>query len=230
MTVMMTKLLTVSVIVLTVAGCANSIADEPKTHVQSDHAQHTKMLSNPDVIPSENGPKQFTTNKQGHTSSGMGTNVYSMIGSSGLNASGFSAHLESRLSGAGIPDVHVFVFDDTVILAAEKREPSASKYDAVQRKLLDQTEGLSSKGYSPGTGLGGMNGTDHGSHDNLSMAASQIKTFIGADVKVLSVTGPRAVRAIEQIREGALADNISPARLAASFRTLLELVLAGGGQ
>ncbi|MGO4369648.1 hypothetical protein [Paenibacillus sp. 2TAB19] len=230
MIVMMTKLLTVSAIVLTVAGCASSITDEPKTHVQSDHAQHAKMLSNPDVIPSENGPKQFTTNKQGHTSSGMGTNVYSMIGSSGLNASGFSAHLESRLSGAGIPDVRVFVFDDTVILAAEKREASASKYDAVQRKLLDQTEGLSSKGYSPGTGLGGMNGTDQGSHDNLSMAASQIKTFIGADVKVLTVTGPRAVRAIEQIREGALADNISPARLAASFRTLLELVLAGNGQ
>ncbi|MDQ0114813.1 hypothetical protein [Paenibacillus harenae] len=224
------KLLAVSAVVLTIAGCSNGMADEPQTQVQSDHAHHAKTIHDSSVIPSENGPKQYTTNKQGHTTSGMGTNVYSMIGSSGLNASGFSAHLESRLSGAGIPDVRVFVFDDTVILAAEKREASASEYDAVQRKVLDQTEGMSSKGYSPDSGLGGMKGTDQGAHDNLSMAASRIKSFIGADVKVLTVTGPKAVQAIEQIREGAMADNISPAKLAASFRTLLELAIAGGRQ
>ncbi|MBD2870633.1 hypothetical protein [Paenibacillus arenilitoris] len=211
-------------------GCANAPAPAPESRQQTEQqVQQAQALHDPSVIPNAAGPKFRSTNEHGNTTYGMGTSVYSMIGSSGLNANGFSAHLESRLSGAGIPDVRVFVFDDTVVLAAEKREASASQYDDVQRKLLNRNEGLSGNGVSPGGGLGGMKGADAGSHDNLSMAASRIKAFMGGDVKVLTVTGKKAVRTIERIREDALAEEMSPAKIASDIRVLLELVKAGGG-
>ncbi|MGO4547630.1 hypothetical protein AB4Z29_22845 [Paenibacillus sp. 2TAB23] len=220
----LSKLLALSIAAAALSGCAS---DTPNTtHSKALSQQEAKMLHDPSVIPSENGPKLHTTNKHGQTTNGMGTSVYSMIGSSSLHASGFSAHLESRLSGIGIPDVRVFVFDDTVVLATEKLTASGSKYDDVQRKVLDPTEGLSGKGYSPDDGLGGISGTDKESHDNLSMAASQIKTFMGGDVKVLTVTGAKAVKAIEKIRADALAENLSPDRLASDMRELLRLVKA----
>lgn len=216
--------LTSAALALAFTGCANGTA--PNTQTKSDQQQQAHMLHDPSIIPSEGGQKLHTTNKHGKTTNGMGTSVYSMIGSSGLHASGFSAHLESRLSGIGIPDVRVFVFDDTVVLAAEKHTASASQYDNLQRKLLDHTEGLSGKGYSPEDGLGGNSVTNEGSHDNLAMAASQIKTFMGGDVKVLTVTGTKAVKVIEQIRADAMAKNISPDKVANGIRDLLRLVKA----
>ncbi len=219
------KLLTLSVAAFALSGCANETP--PASQAKALTQQEAHNLHDPSVIPNEAGPKLHTTNEHGNTTYGMGTSVYSMIGSSGLHANGFSAHLESRLSGIGIPDVRVFVFDDTGVLATEKLTSSGSQYDEVQKKLLDQTEGLSGQGYSPNHGLGGMNGTDKGSHDNLSMAASQIKNFMGGDVKVLTVTGTRAVKAIEKIREDALAENLSPDKLASDIRQLLRLVKAG---
>ncbi|OBZ11210.1 hypothetical protein [Bacillus sp. FJAT-26390] len=216
--------LTSAALALALTGCATGTAPKPQTKAEVKQQAH--MLHDPNIIPSEGGPKLHTTNEHGKTTYGMGTSVYSMIGSSGLHANGFSAHLESRLSGIGIPDVRVFVFDDTVVLAAEKHAASASQYDSVQRKLLDQTEGLSGKGYSPENGLGGISGTDKSSHDNLAMAASQIKTFMGGDVKVLTVTGAKAVKLIEQIRTDAMAKNISPDKVANGIRELLRLVKA----
>lgn len=179
------------------------------------------------LIPSENGQKTYTTNNLGQTTYGMGTSVYSMIGSSGLHANGFSAHLESRLSGAGIEDVRVFVFDDTVVLATEKRDASASSSDELQRRLLDPNEGMSGKGVTPGEGLGGVRGTGNTDYDNLSMAATQIKALMGAEVKVLTVEGAEAVQAIDKIRAGALADNMSPDQIARDIGNLLRLVKNG---
>lgn len=222
----LSKLLTLSVAAFALlSGCANGTP--PASRSNSLTEQEAKMLHDPSVIPSEAGPKLHTTNENGNTTYGMGMSVYSMIGSSGLHSNGFSAHLESRLSGIGIPDVRVFVFDDTVVLATEKLTSSGSQYDDVQRKVLNQSEGLSGKGYSPDDGLGGMSGTDKGSHDNLAVAASQIKNFMGGDVKVLTVTGKNAVKAIEKIRTDALAENISPDKLAGDIRELLRLVKAG---
>ncbi|MDQ6419519.1 hypothetical protein RB620_08745 [Paenibacillus sp. LHD-117] len=216
---------------LLMSGC-NAAMDSDKTDIEAhsvDHEGHAKMLRDPNVIPSENGIKQQTTNRQGSTTNGMGTSVYSTIGSSGLHATGFSAHLESRLSGAGIPDVKVFVFDDTVVLATAKRTASASHYDSVQMKLLSPTEGLSGQGTAPGQGLGGMSGTDESAHDNLSMAAEQIKGFMGGgDVRVLTVESDKAVRMIDKIRKDATAAKLSPAMVAADIRSLLELVQRGG--
>lgn len=212
-------------------GCSTAKdTDNADTNVghTADHASEMKMQRDPSLIPSENGVKQQTTNREGNTTSGMGTSVYSMIGSSGLQATGFSAHLESRLSGAGITDVKVFVFDDTVVLATAKREASGSESDSVQSKLLSPYEGLSGQGTASGQGLGGMEGTDTSPHDNLSLAAARIQGFMGGgDVRVLTVVSEQAVRLVDKIRADATADKLSPAVIAADIRTLLELAVKG---
>ncbi|MCR2807133.1 hypothetical protein [Paenibacillus soyae] len=221
------------------AGCAAGNGEEKQAEgTQEAHHKETKQekglsakaLRDSSLIPSENGEKTHTTNNKGQTTYGMGSSVYSMIGSSGLHSNGFSAHLESRLSGAGIPDVRVFVFDDTVVLATAKREASAASYDELQRQVLDPTEGLSGKGYAPVEGFGGMSGTDSSKHDNLTMAANQIKTLMGAEVKVLTVEGADAVQAIEKIRADALAENMSPEQIGRDIRILLDLVKQGTKQ
>jgi len=150
----------------------NAVTQQATPIPKGHHKAHS--LNDSSLIPSENGQKTYTTNNLGQTTYGLGTSVYSMIGSSGLHANGFSAHLESRLSSAGIADVRVFVFDDSVVLATAKREPSASSYDELQRKLLNQNEGMSTTGTAPREGLGGVKGSG-GQHDNLSNAAAHIK-------------------------------------------------------
>lgn len=222
----------------TLMGCTmNPAADGNRSNREGTVTQHTApmpskqhkahSLSDSSLIPSENGQKNYTTNNLGQTTYGLGTSVYSMIGSSGLHANGFSAHLESRLSSAGFSDVRVFVFDDTVVLATAKREPDASSYDEMQRKVLNQNEGMSSTGTAPGEGLGGVQGAE-GQRDNLSNAASQIKQLMGAEVKVLVAEGEKAVQAIDKIRTDALADNISPDQIAQDIRVLLSLSKRAG--
>ncbi|WP_308636488.1 hypothetical protein [Paenibacillus silvisoli] len=214
---------------LLLGGCASAKTEMKQQESQAGHALHEAAARNPYVIPAENGAKTMTTNRNGSTTNGMGTTVYSMIGSSGLHSAGFSAHLESRLSGVGISDVRVFVFDDTVVLATAKKGPSASQYDDVQRTLLSSNEGLSGKGAAPGRGLGGMSGTDTSNHDNLALAAGQIQNFMGGKVKVLTVESAEAVRTIEQIRTDATADKLSPAKIAGEIQALLQIVESQGG-
>ncbi|MBD3919227.1 hypothetical protein H8B09_10725 [Paenibacillus sp. PR3] len=213
--------------VLLLSGCA-STANEENVGIHTAHSPHAAAVRDPNLIPSENGMKTMTTNRHGSTTNGMGTTVYSMIGSSGLHSTGFSAHLESRLSGAGISDVRVFVFDDTVVLATAKMVPSASQYDDVQRKLLSPNEGSSGKGSTPGEGLGGIKATAASSHDNLALAAKQIEGFMGGKVKVLTVESAQAVQMIEQIRKDAAADKLSPAKIAGEIQTLLQIVESKG--
>jgi len=206
------------------AGCTNGTAQNNMNAkaVSPPTAQpHAKALHDPSVIPNEYGPKLQTTNKHGNTTNGMGTTVYSTIGSSGLHSTGFSAHLESRLSGSGISDVRVFVFDDTVILATETRGAAASQYDPVQQRLLGQTDGLSTKNTYE---MKSFAAAESGASDNLMMAASKIKELLGADVKVLTVTGAKAVKAIENIRTEAQAEKMSPDRISDGIEDLLELV------
>ncbi|REK71148.1 hypothetical protein [Paenibacillus paeoniae] len=203
----------------------NTVTQQVTPVPKGPHKAHS--MNDSSLIPSENGQKNYTTNNLGQTTYGLGTSVYSMIGSSGLHANGFSAHLESRLSSAGIPDVRVFVFDDTVVLATAKREASASSYDELQRKLLNQNEGMSSNGTAPGEGLGGVQGTER-QYDNLSNAASHIKELMGAEVKVLVAEGEKAVQTIEKIRSDALADQISPDQIAQDIRVLLSLTTRAG--
>lgn len=220
------------------AGCSMTPANDGNMTTQNNggtqqttpppsghHKAHS--LHDSSLIPSENGKKTYTTNNLGQTTYGLGTSVYSMIGSSGLHANGFSAHLESRLSSAGISDVRVFVFDDSVVLATAKREASASRYDELQQKVLSQDKGMSSTGYTPHEGIGGVEGSG-GQHDNLSTAAAHIKELMGAEVKVLLAEGEKAVQAIDKIRNDALADNISPDQIAQDIRELLSMSTRAG--
>ncbi|REE92736.1 hypothetical protein A8990_10334 [Paenibacillus taihuensis] len=227
---MKSKLMIVSAAgaLLLLGGCATAKTEVKQQSANAAHKLHEAAARDPYVIPSAHGVKTMTTNRQGSTTNGMGTTVYSMIGSSGLHSTGFSAHLESRLSGVGISDVRVFVFDDTVVLATDKRTPNASQYDDVQRKLLSPNEGISGKGSTPGHGLGGMSGTDTSSHDNLTLAADKIQEFMGGKVKVYTVESAKAVQTIEQIRADATADKLAPAKLAGEIQSLLQIVESQG--
>ncbi|MCQ6562443.1 hypothetical protein [Paenibacillus mendelii] len=211
---------------MALTGCtANN--GQAKVEVQSvrqshdPYRGHTANLSDANVIPSADRMKIRTTNEYGHTTSGMGTTVYSRIGSSGLNSDGFSTHLESRLSEAGIDGVTVFVIDDMVVLAADKRETTATKYDSMQQKVLSGTAGFSGHGKEPNSKAGTF-GTGNTMGDNLEQAESRIKSFIGGEVRVLKVTSAEAVKTIKQIRT--YADNGgTPKQVAAGVQKLLEL-------
>ncbi|MFD0717206.1 hypothetical protein [Paenibacillus sp. GCM10027626] len=226
-----TLLLSVIVIgSLALTGCAaNSGQSQKKAKVQTvrqsqshdPYRSHTKNLSDAKVIPSIDRMKIRTTNVHGKTTSGMGTTVYSMIGSSGLNSGGFSSHLESRLSNAGIDGVSVFVLDDMVVLATDKREFTATEYDSMQQKVLSGTAGFSGHGRQPGS-KPGTYGTGNTMADNLEQAESRIKTFVGGDVRVLTVVSPEAVKTIKQLRASADHGG-TPKQVAEGVKKLLEL-------
>ncbi|UVI30812.1 hypothetical protein [Paenibacillus spongiae] len=213
---------------MALTGCAaNNGQAKAKVKVQTvrqnqdPYRGHTANLSDASVIPSVNRMKIRTTNVHGHTTSGMGTTVYSMIGSSGLNSGGFSSHLESRLSDAGIDGVTVFVIDDMVVLATEKRETTAMQYDPMQEKVLSGTAGFSGHGKQPGS-KPGTYGTGNTMDDNLDQAEGRMKSFMGGEVRVLKVTSAEAVKTIKQIR--AQADHGgTPKQVAEGVQKLLEL-------
>lgn len=152
-------------------------------------------IHDPGLIPSYNGPKTETTNEAGHTASGMGMSVYSLIGSSGLHEGGISSHIRSRITGDGIEGVRVFVLDDTVVLAQEEQTFSADQYDNLQAKVLSHTAGLSGKGAT----REGMHGTTQGGADSLAKAKNRVKAMFGGDVKVLTVTNPQAFDLLDTI-------------------------------
>ncbi|MBD2843939.1 hypothetical protein IDH44_01935 [Paenibacillus sp. IB182496] len=176
-------------------------------------------------IPGASGVHSKTTNERGATTYGMGTSTYSRIGSSGLQSEGFSSHLESRLSGAGIDGVSVLVIDDLVVAATEREEMTASQYDPMQRKVLSQTGGFSGHGQEPGSRVGTY-GTEPEpgmeQDNNLEQAVDKIHEFMGANVKILTATSPEAVELIQRIRSEAHGER--PGRgMADDIVKLLEL-------
>jgi hypothetical protein len=178
---------------------------------------------NPAVIPSVDRVKTRTTNEFGTTSYGMGSSVYSLIGSSGLHSEGISAHMESRLSGAGIDGVKVFTLDDRVILATEKRSKTSSRYDPVQHKVLSNTGGQSGRGPEPNSNVGTL-GSGGAKDDNMELAAEWVRNQMGQQVKITKVINPEAVKVINRIRSQ---DDASPKALSAEIRKLLELASSG---
>jgi hypothetical protein len=195
--------------------------------VPVEHMSHTMDLDNPSLIPRIDGPKIRTTNEYGNTTYGLGSSVYSLIGSSGLHSNGFSSHLESRLSGDGVNGVQVFVFDDTVILAAESRYPTGSKYDPMQQKVLSDTGGMAAIGKEPNRDIG-TKGAGNVTNDNLSEAEQRIRTIMGGNVKVLTTTGPRAVELIKRMRTNAVSSASSKA-VADDFQKLLRMTSQSKG-
>ncbi|WP_248924705.1 hypothetical protein [Paenibacillus hamazuiensis] len=212
-------------------NAAGNTGQAGNTQMSAQSADHTQGMHVHDagVIPSVNSHKLRTTNEQGGTSYGLGSSVYSLIGSSGLNSDGFSSHLESRLSGAGIGGVKAFVFDDTVILAAERRQSSGSAYDPLQQKVLSPHGGQSGRGPEPGNNPGTM-GSGGATDDNLAQAEQRIKDFVGGNVKVLKVTGTDAVQTIERMRKNAGSPSVSASAVADDLRKLLNMAAAEQGK
>lgn len=173
-------------------GAMDSKAEKAEPDV-TDSA-NTENLNDPSVIPSESGDKKGSTNKQGTTYSGMGKDLYSSIGSSGIHTGGISSYFESMLKGVGITGVKVFVIDDSVVLARKKKSTTSHKYDDMQQKLLSGTDGMSGKGEPQGV-------NDTKEHDNMQQAKKEINDMFNGNVKILTVTDPQALDIISIIEK-----------------------------
>jgi len=179
------------------------------------------------TVPGVDRMKTKTTNEFGGTSYGLGSSVYSIIGSSGLHSQGLSSHLESRLGSAGLANVRAFAIDDIVILATDKARTHAAQYDSLQRKLLSGSAGMSGTGPDTGddTRIGVKSkGAAGETHDNLAQAEKWVHDHMGS-VNVYTVTSPEAVRLIERIRSHTGGANASADLAAADIQKLLRLAM-----
>ncbi|MEH6904493.1 hypothetical protein [Neobacillus drentensis] len=176
---------------------------------------HEKSVN---VIPSVDRAKKKTTNRSGQTTSGVGTNVYSLIGSSGLHDGGISSHLESRLSGEGIPGIKVFVLDDTIILARAKPEVTSTRYDELQNKVLKNTSGSSGKG-----NLDGVDPEKLNNDDNLDRAKELMDKAFNGHVQILTVTNPKALPLIDGIKANIKSKTPTYSKLSSDINTLIKM-------
>lgn len=166
------------------------------------------------VIPSVDRAKKSTTKQTG----GMGTNVYSLIGSSSLHDGGISSHLESRLSGEGIPGIKVFVLDDTIILARAQPEVTSTRYDEMQNKVLKGTTGMSGKGNKDGVDMNKLN-TD----DNLDQAKALMNKAFNGQVQILTITNPKAMPLIDGIKANIKTATPNYSKLTSDINTLIKM-------
>lgn len=171
------------------------------------------------VIPSIDRAKKRTTNEHNQTIRGMGTNVYSLIGSSSLHDGGISSHLESRLSGEGIPGIKVFVIDDTIFLARAGQEVTSTRYDELQSKVLKGTSGQSGKGTQDGVDTGRQLNSD----DNLDQAKEVMSKAFNNQVQILTITNPKAMPLIDRIKANIKADKPNYAGLSSDINTLVKM-------
>lgn len=202
----MKKIAGIFAVLLILAACANQQQGAPANDVQNDRnnvshvadhpPQNGQRLDNPNIIPSETSDKTRTTNRDGETYSGVGKDIYSTIGTSGIHAGGISSYFQSILEGEGIDGVSVFVVDDAVILARDKAATSSHKYDNTQKQLLSGNKGQSGKGESNGVADG--NGNDL---DNLQQAKHKMQEMFNGNVTVLTITQPGATDLISGIKK-----------------------------
>jgi archaellum component FlaC len=172
------------------------------------------------VIPSIDRAKKKTTNQHKQTTGGIGTNVYSLIGSSSLHDGGISSHLESRLAGEGIPGIKVFVLDDTVILARAQPETTSTRYDEMQRKVLSNTSGASGKG-----DLDGVDETKVNTDDNLDKAKDLVGKAFNGQVQILTITDPKALPLIDGIKANIKSATPTYSKLSSDINTLVKMTL-----
>ncbi|MFL6561851.1 MAG: hypothetical protein ACJ8MO_37820 [Bacillus sp. (in: firmicutes)] len=170
------------------------------------------------IIPSVDRTKKKTTNVNNQTTGGVGTNVYSLIGSSSLHDGGISSHLESRLSGEGIPGIKVFVLDDTIILARAQQEVTSTRYDELQNKVLKNTSGSSGKG-----NLDGVDPEKLNNDDNLEKAKEVMDKAFNGHVQILTITNPKAMPLIDGIKANIKAETPSYSRLTSDINTLIKM-------
>jgi hypothetical protein len=163
-------------------------------------------------------PSVDRTSNTEQTTNGIGSNVYSLIGSSGLHDGGISAHLESRLSGEGIPGVKVFVIDDTIILARAQQEVTSTRYDEIQNKVLKNTAGLSGKG-----SLDGVDPEKLNNDDNLERAKEVMNKAFNGNVQILTITNPEALPLIEGIKTNIKSATPTYNKLSSDIITLVKM-------
>lgn len=215
------------------AGQQNGI-DETVKAEEGQHATHgspvtnvydksvsTRNLNDGLIIPSENGEKRQTTDEHGGTSHGTGTNVYSLIGSSGLHDGGISSHLESRLGGEGITGIKVFVLDDTVILARATPKVTSTQYDSMQEHTLNGVDGMSRKDSNTKDNANTTAAQEE--DDNLIKAKSFMNKVFNGNVQTLTVTNPKAVELIEKIKNNIKADSVPYETVSKDIITLIKM-------
>ncbi|MDQ0970623.1 hypothetical protein QFZ31_000501 [Neobacillus niacini] len=188
-----------------------------------DKSINTRNMNDGLIIPSENGEKTQTTDEHGGTSHGAGTNVYSLIGSSGLNEGGISSHLESRLGGEGINGIKVFVLDDTVILARATPEVTSNQYDSMQEHVLNGVDGMSRKDQNKKDAANMNNTATQDVDDNLDKAKSYMNKVFNGNVQTLTVTNPEAVVLIEKIKNNLKSESVPYDTVSQDIITLVKM-------
>lgn len=224
-------------VILTLSACAGQQNEVDET-VQAEEGQHidthsphatnvydksvsTENLNDGLIIPSENGEKRQTTDEHGGTTHGAGTDVYSMIGSSGLHDGGISSHLESRLGGEGISGIKVFVLDDTVILARAAAETTSNQYDSMQDHVLNSANGITNpNGNNQDTA---QETAAPDVDDNLDKAKNYMNKVFNGNVQTLTVTNPKAVTLIEKIKNDLKKDNVPYEAVSQDIITLVKM-------
>lgn len=192
-------------LLMTACNNNNQATPQQQTHTQSmNHPGHLGQ-NGETVIPSVDRDKKLTTNNHGTTFSGMGTSVYSNIGSSNLHGGGPSTNLDSRLNAAGIHGVQTLIVNDVILVApTTANTTSVNHMDATQSHLLSNYAGSSSRGgdyngdYENNTA--GTMGTTN-PHHNLTQARKQIERMYGSDVQVLTVTSSNGLKAFEHVKK-----------------------------
>lgn len=186
-------------IVLLLTACNNQAA--PQKHPTQTQSMN-QAPGHEIVIPSVDREKKMTTNAHGRTSNGMGTNVYSSIGSSHLHSDGPSTKLEAQLNAAGVHGIQALVLKDAVVICpATTRSQSVNQMDPMQSHLLSNFTGSSARGpehTTPGT-AGTLGRSDL--NTTLSQARAQIQKLYGKNIRVLTVTSKPGIDAFEQVKK-----------------------------
>lgn len=195
-------------ITIAMTGCNTNMHQKAQTkpvRIQSS-THHTGITeSHPHVnsikvIPRFNGEKVRTTNENGTTYSGMGSGVYSRIGTSSLHDTPESKTLENRLEAAGITGINVLTLGDSVYIGDPEKHTHTRNSKPQPHKVLSPNEGSSGKGYMSQKGTGYSIGQRDITETNLSLIRQEVEGVYGKKVKIYTVHDAKAIKAIEKIK------------------------------
>ncbi|GAB6990778.1 hypothetical protein [Paenibacillus pini] len=158
------------------------------------------QLNSIDVIPRIDGDKVYTTNRKGTTYSGMGSQLYSHIGTSSIHNSGGASTIESKLNAAGLSGVTILVLGDSVYVGDPNQQTHIQNSKPQQSKILSPNEGLSGKGYMSSKGSGPAIGTRNINESNSSLTHQEIKELYGEHVQIYTVHNKQAIAAMNRVK------------------------------
>lgn len=192
------------------SGCNTNVKPKAQTkpvRIQSSNMQHQMHHENGHphvnsikVIPRFNGEKVRTTNQNGTTYSGMGSGIYSRIGTSSLHDTPESITLENRLEAAGITGVKVLALGDSVYIGDPEKHMHTRNSKPQPHKVLSPQEGASGKGYMSPKGTGYSIGSRDITETNASLVRQEVEGVYGKKVKIYTVHHPSAIKAIERVK------------------------------